>query len=496
MSNSSRSTASLRAASCIEIRDAFIKGQYSAVEIVHHFFQQIEKAEPTIDALLSTRKEKALEKAQALDKKRAQGASLGRLAAVPYVLKDNIHLEGEPSTCGSKILANFVAPFSATAVALLEAEGAICLGKANLDEFAMGSSCENSAFKVTKNPWNTTCVPGGSSGGSAAAVGAGMVPFALGSDTGGSVRLPGAYCGISAFKPTYGRVSRWGLVAYGSSLDQIGPFARSCEEIGLLQSIIGAPCARDSTCVPLPATDVGAFTKPLSKGLKIGVPYHFLEGLNQSARENFENGLDVFKGLGAELVPINLDLLHYAIAVYYILATAELSTNLARFDGIRYGYRSPKAITLPEVYEFSRSEGFGAEVKRRIMIGTFVLSAGYQDAYYKKAQKVRAKIVHQFKEAFATCDVIASPVATGGAFEIGSHKDPLSLYLEDLYTIGANLAGLPALSIPSGFDRRGMPIGLQIMGPQMADADVISVGHAFQQVTKYHTQVAPVVTGV
>lgn len=482
--------------SCIEIRDAFTKGEMSAVEIVESYFQQIGQLETKVNAFLSTRKEKALEKAKIVDKKRMNGEKLGLLAAVPYAVKDNIHIEGEQTTCGSKILENFVAPYSSTAVELLEAQDAICIGKANLDEFAMGSSCENSAYKMTKNPWNIACVPGGSSGGSAAAVSASMAAFSLGSDTGGSVRLPGAYCGISAFKPTYGRVSRWGLVAYGSSLDQIGPFARSCEEIGLIQSVIGAPCNRDSTSVQLPANSFTDFTRPLPKGLKIGVPYNFLDGLKQGSRDNFDASLKVLQGLGAELVPIDLSLLHYSIAVYYILATAELSTNLARFDGIRYGHRSKAATNLAEVYELSRSEGFGEEVKRRIMLGTFVLSSGYQDAYYRKAQRVRAKIVQQIKSAFAICSVIATPVATGGAFEIGSHKDPLSLYLEDLYTIGANLAGLPALSIPSGFDDRGMPIGLQLMGPQMQDAEVISVGHAFQKVTKYHTEIAALARGV
>jgi aspartyl-tRNA(Asn)/glutamyl-tRNA(Gln) amidotransferase subunit A len=367
--------------SALQLSEQFKKGALSAVEIVKQTFERIEKHDPTIGAFLSTFKEKALKKGAHLDEKRAKKEPLGRLAGVPYALKDNILLEGELNTCGSRFLTNFKAPYSATAVTLLEKEDAIAIGKTNLDEFAMGSSTENSALQKTVNPWNVNCSPGGSSGGSAAAVSARFCPLSFGSDTGGSIRQPAAFTGIYGYKPSYGRVSRYGLVAFGSSLDQIGPFTRTVEDIAAVMEVIGRHCEFDSTSIPKgPEALLEKLHTPI-KGLKIGVPFEFLEGLNEEAMKNFEASLQVLKSLGAEIVNIDLSVLKYGIAVYYILATAEASTNLARFDGIRYGVRSPLATTLDEVYEFSRQEGFGQEVKRRIMLGTFVLSSGYQEAY-------------------------------------------------------------------------------------------------------------------
>jgi aspartyl-tRNA(Asn)/glutamyl-tRNA(Gln) amidotransferase subunit A len=472
--------------SAVQLREKFAKGDVSARHIVEHFLMRIEKYDPSIGAFLRVTKERALRHAEALDKKRKEGKPLGKLAGVPFAIKDNIHVEGEISTCGSKILHNFKAPFSATAVRLLEEQDAIMIGKANLDEFAMGSSCENSAFKKTYNPWNLECSPGGSSGGSAAAVAARLAPCALGSDTGGSVRQPGSLCGVVGFKPTYGRVSRWGLVAYGSSLDQIGPLANSVEDVALLMEIIGQHCEKDSTSIPKKADSIiDTLSKPIN-GIKIGVPWQFLEGLSLESRKNFDEALHTLKGLGAEIVEVDLSILKYSLAVYYILATAEASTNLARFDGIRYGHRSSKAETLDEVYELSREEGFGPEVKRRILLGTFVLSSGYKEAYYRKAQKVRSLIIQKYEEAFSRCDLIATPVSPTPAFKVGSIKDPLQMYLEDIYTIGPNLSGIPSISVPSGFSKDGLPMGLQLGGPQLADANVIRGAYAFEQATRYN----------
>jgi len=471
-----------------EIRDLIASKQVSAVESTQYFLNRISKLDGQVGAFLSILSDRALKKASHIDAKVNKGERVGLFAGVPFALKDNINLKGEKTTCASKILETFVSPFDATVSRLIEQEDGIILGKTNLDEFAMGSSCENSALKQTNNPWDLNLVPGGSSGGSAAAVAARMAIVALGSDTGGSVRLPGAYCGVTAYKSTYGRVSRWGLVAFGSSLDQIGPLAASCEDVAYVQSVLGAPCEHDSTSIRLPNHTFEQMTQELPKNLTIGVPWKFLEQIKPHVRKNFDEALKVYQDMGAKLIEVNLDILHAAIPTYYIVATAELSTNLARFDGIRYGYRSPNAETLDQIYGLSREEGFGDEVKRRIMIGTFVLASGYQDAYYKKGIKVRSKIIEQFHHEFKKCHLIATPPAMSGAFARGSHKDPLSLYLEDIFTVGANLAGLPAISIPSGFDGQGRPLGLQLMGQQMQDDAVISAGHAFQKATTYHKQ--------
>lgn len=471
--------------SAIELRDKFYRGELSAVAITQMFLDRIEKYDRHIGAFLCVFKERAIAQAKALDIKKASGAKLGKLAAIPIAIKDNIHVKGELSTCGSKFLSNYRAPFDSTVVRLLEEEDAIIIGKTNQDEFAMGSSTENSAYQKTYNPWDTKCTPGGSSGGSAAAVAARMCSVALGSDTGGSIRQPAGFCGISGFKPTYGRVSRFGLVAFGSSLDQIGPLASNTADAALVMEVIGRHCERDSTSMPLAPEEFLEKMNADVQGMRIGVPWQFLKGLSTEHKAVFDQSIEVLKSQGAEVIDIDLGILKYAIAVYYIIATAEASTNLARFDGIRYGVRSPHAKTLEEVYELSKEEGFGPEVKRRILLGTFVLSAGYQDAYYRKAQQIRTLIIERYKEAFQKCDVVVTPTTPSVAFEVGSIKDPLEMYLADIYTIGINLAGLPAISIPNGF-LQGKPTGLQIIGPQKMDTRVFQVAHAFEQSTKFH----------
>lgn len=479
--------------SAIALRDKFLKGELSAVEITQTFLNRIEKFDGQVGAFLSVFPERALVQAKALDEKRQSGQKLGKLAGIPIAIKDNIHVKGEITTCGSKFLTNYRAPFDATVTKLLEEEDAIIIGKTNQDEFAMGSSTENSALQKTRNPWNLKCTPGGSSGGSAAAVAARLCPLALGSDTGGSVRLPASFCGIVGFKPTYGRVSRFGLVAYGSSLDQIGPLSTTTADSALLMEVIGKHCERDSTSFIGDQEELLEQLNGDIKGMRIGVPWEFLDKLAPEPKEVFNRALESLKKLGAEIVDIDLSILKHSLPVYYILATAEASTNLARFDGIRYGVRSAKAKTLDEVYDLSKEDGFGPEVKRRILLGTYVLSAGYRDAYYKKAQKVRTLIINRYKETFQQCDIVATPVSPFTAFEIGAIKDPLQMYLEDIYTIGINLAGLPAISIPEGFASDGKPLGLQLIGPQKHDARVLKVADAFEKANSSYTKIPELV---
>lgn len=469
--------------SAIELKDKFAKGELSAVAIIDACLKRIDQYDQQVGAFLSVFHERARLKAEQLDAKRLRGEPLGKLAGIPIAIKDNIHVKDELTTCASKFLKNYKAPFNATVTELLEAEDAIIIGKTNLDEFAMGSSTENSALQTTRNPWNLKCVPGGSSGGSAAAVAARFCPVALGSDTGGSVRLPAAFCGITGFKPTYGRVSRFGLVAYGSSLDQISPFGTNVADTALIMEVIGRRDVKDATSIQQEPENYLTIIGSDIKGMKIGVPWHFVEGLAKEPRQVFDASIEKLKSIGAEIIPIQLDILKYSIAVYYILATAEASTNLARFDGIRYGVRSPNAKDLKEVYELSKEEGFGFEVKRRIMLGTFVLSSGYKEAYYKKAQKIRTLMIQAYKEAFKMCDLIATPVSPFAAFEIGSIKDPLQMYLEDIYTIPINLAGLPAISLPNGFTQEGKPMGLQLIGPQKEDVRVLKAAAALEKAT-------------
>lgn len=473
--------------SAIELRDAFFKGEISAVRIAETFLARIERHNKELGAFLSVMGPRALVKAEELDRRRAHNKPLGKMAAIPIAIKDNMHIEGELTTCGSKFLANYKAPFPATAVRLLEQEDALLLGKTNLDEFAMGSSTGNSAFFPAHNPWNLKCVPGGSSGGSSAAVAARLCPIATGSDTGGSIRQPAGFCGLVGYKPTYGRVSRYGLVAFGSSLDQIGPMTTTVADAALTMEVIGHPCSYDATSLDLPAESY-PLSPHLEEGTTVGVPWRFLENLRPEIQANFKQAVEAMKSLGARVVDIDLDILKYSIAVYYILATAEASTNLARFDGIRYGMRSKSAKTLDDIYEFSRKEGFGREVKKRIMLGTYVLSAGFQDAYYKKAQKVRTLMIDAFEKAFSQCDTIMMPVAPSAAFEHGSIHDPIEMYLQDIFTVPANLAGLPAIAVPSGYDSRGLPLGIQLMGPQLCDVAVMQYAYAFEQATR-HTQI-------
>lgn len=477
--------------SAIEISKLLLSKNTSAKDIVDYFLKRIKKNDPKLKAFISILEERAYKKAAILDDKISKKKPIGKLAGVPVVVKDIINIKGELTTCGSKFLKNYRSIFDASVIEFLDREDAIIIGKSNLDEFAMGSSTENSAFFPTSNPWDLSCVPGGSSGGSAAAVAARLAPISLGSDTGGSIRQPAAFCGILGFKPTYGRVSRYGLVAFGSSFDQIGPFATSAKDIGFVMEVLEKPCSKDSTNLGMPTEDHLDNLKENLKGLTIGVPWHFLEDLKKETMENFKNSIKTLESLGAKVVDIDLDLLKYSIAVYYILATAEASTNLAKFDGIKYGVRSKKAKTLDDLYDLSRDEGFGPEVKRRIMLGTYVLSSGLQNAYYKKAQKVRTLIMRSFEKAFDTCSLIALPTCPFTAFELNSIKDPIGLYLQDLFTVSGNLAGLPGISIPSGFGKRQKPFGLQLLGPQLHDSLVISAAHAFEKATGFSAKIPP-----
>ena len=474
--------------SACELHRRFVDGEVSARKIAEDFLNRIRQLDPSLGAYLEIFEARVIEQADRLDCKRRGGEPLGLLAGIPIAIKDNINIKGEKTTCASKFLENFIAPFDATVTRRIREEDGIILGKTNLDEFAMGTTCENSAVQITRNPWDSNLVPGGSSGGSAAAVAADMAPIAFGSDTGGSIRLPASFCGISSFKPTYGRISRYGLVAFGSSLDQIGPMAYSCEDLERIMQVVAVPCEKDSTSLSDPAFSPVSFEERYGSGFRVGVPWQFLEGLPNDTRAIFDRALKSLRSIGADIIEVDLSILQYAVSTYYILCTAEASTNLARFDGIRYGVRSDRAETLDEVYDFSREEGFGDEVKRRIMLGTFVLSSGYQDAYYRKAQKVRQLIINRFNDAFLKCDCIAFPTSLSGAFAFGEKKEPLSLYLEDLYTVGANLTGVPVMALPAGFLPDSRPIGFQLFGQQRHDAELLSIGRAFQSVTEYHIQ--------
>ena len=475
-----------------ELNALFLDKKISAVEITTYFLNRIHAFEPKINSLLSLLEARALSKAKELDLKLLRKERIGKLGAVPIILKDNMHIKGEKTTCASQFLKNYEAPFDATITTLIERADGIILGKSNMDEFAMGSSTENSAFQKSYNPWDLECTPGGSSGGSAAAVSAMLSPLSLGSDTGGSIRQPAALCNLYGFKPTYGRVSRFGLVAFGSSLDQIGPFARSVEDIALMQEVIASHCPHDSTSIPNAPEPYLDELRTSIQGKTLGVPYGLLENIDEEIKNSFLDALNVYKSLGVKIVEINLDLIKYSIPVYYILATAEASTNLARFDGIRYGVRAPNAKTLDEIYELSRGLGFGPEVKQRILLGTYVLSAGYQDAYYKKAQKVRTLIIQDYKKAFEMCDMIALPTTPTTAFKLGSILDPVKMYMQDIFTISANLAGIPALSLPIAPAKNGMPIGMQLQGPILKDGRVLRFAHHFANATTFHKNLPPI----
>ena len=458
--------------SALEIREKVASGAVSAQSIVKEFLARITEFDGEIGAFVFVDHEGAIKQAQAIDDRVAKGDTIGRLLGVPVAVKDNLCTKDILTTCSSKMLADFKPPYSAQVIDLLLAEGAVIIGKTNLDEFAMGSSTENSALKQTKNPWNKECVPGGSSGGSAAAVAAGFVPLALGSDTGGSIRQPASYCGVIGMKPTYGAVSRYGLVAFGSSLDQIGPFARNVEDAALLLDVISGKDERDSTSAPekLPLTIDYASTS--ITGVKIGLPaeYFNTEGLDPEVKDAVMNATKKLEAAGAVLQEVHLPMLKYAVGTYYIIATAEASSNLSRFDGVHYGHRCEQPEDIVDLYSRSREEGFGDEVKRRIMLGNYVLSAGYYDAYYLRALKVRRKIADDFAKAFSEVDLIAAPAAPTTAFKIGEKSaDPLAMYLSDIYTISANLAGIAGLSMPCGKDSAGLPVGLQLFADNFND---------------------------
>ncbi len=473
------------------LQTALRKGDLSSAELVETCLRRIEERDEILHAFLWVDADGARRAARAADARLEEARRAGEtetlppLLGIPLAVKDVLAVEGMPATAGSRILEGFVPPYTATAVARLQRAGAIVLGKTNTDEFAMGSSTENSAYGVTRNPWNPAHVPGGSSGGSAAAVAGGLVPAALGTDTGGSVRQPASYCGITGLKPTYGRVSRYGLIAYGSSLDTVGVLTRSAEDAALLLSLMAGRDRRDATSAALPAPDF--IPQDDLRGLRIGLPReYFIEGIQAEVREAIEAALDVFVSLGAEVLPVSLPHTEYALPVYYLIAPAEASANLARFDGVRYGAREP-ADTMWEVFTRTRGARFGAEVKRRIMLGTYALSAGYYDAYYGQAQKVRTLIRRDFEAAFEKVDLLASPVAPTTAFRIGEHTaDPLAMYLEDIFTITANLAGVPGLSVPVGFDGQGLPVGMQLMGPPFGEASLLRAAHTYQGATDWH----------
>lgn len=480
--------------SASEQSKAIINKEVSAVELTNAAFKRIEEVDEKLGAFNSLTKEAALETAKKVDEKIAHNEDLPLLAGVPLALKDNMNMTGSKTTASSKILENFVSPFNATVTEKLLNNLIPIVGKANLDEFAMGSSNENSAFKKVHNPWDLKKVPGGSSGGSAAAVSSCEATLALGSDTGGSIRLPASFCGIVGMKPTYGRVSRYGLIAFASSLDQIGPFARTVEDAANLLEVISGHDPKDSTSLNLPVEHYSSYLANDIKGMKVGVIKELMsEGLSEDVQKAMQNAIEDYKKLGAEIVEISLPNLKHSIGIYYILATAECSSNLARFDGVKYGYRTPDAKNLMEMYTKTRAEGFGPEVKRRIMLGTYALSSGYYDAYYKKAQQMRALVTKDFVEAFKKVDILISPTCPNTAFELGAKSsDPLSMYLTDIATISANLAGIPGLSVPAGFDRDGMPIGLQILAPQLHECRLLNAAYKFEQSNDYYKQLAKI----
>lgn len=458
-------------------------GQAKPSEICRDALDRIEKDNDRLNAYVTIDREGALQRAAALDAGIQNAVKQNPLAGIPVAIKDNLCTEGVRTTCASRILANYVPPYTATAVKKLEDAGAIVVAKTNLDEFAMGGSTENSSFGPVKNPWNEAYVPGGSSGGSAVAVAAGHVPVSLGSDTGGSIRQPASFCGVVGLKPTYGRVSRYGLVAFASSLDQIGPFANNVRDAARMLHVIAGRDRRDSTSGN---TAVPDYLQALSgdiKGLRLGVPPEcFDEGIDEEVREKVEAAIRRLEKRGAKIVEVHLPHMKYVIAVYYIIATAEASSNLARYDGVRYGFRAEEARTLSEMYRRTRNMGFGPEVKRRIMLGTFALSSGYYDAYYEKAQRVRQMLVNDFAEAFKKCDIIATPTAPTPPFKIGEKSDdPLAMYLCDIFTVTINLAGVPAISIPCGQSRMKLPIGLQLIGNHFDEPRLLNTAYAYER---------------
>jgi len=474
-----------------QMRAGLAAKRFSSVEATRAMLERIQATEPAINAFITVTPEQALADAEAADRRIAAGDALP-LTGIPLAVKDIFLTEGVRTTCGSRILAEFIPPYSATSWERLRSQGAVLLGKLNQDEFAMGSSNESSAYGTTRNPWDTNRIPGGSSGGSAAAIAARQATATLGTDTGGSIRQPASHCGCVGLKPTYGRVSRYGVIAYASSLDQVGPMTRDVADCALLLGAVAGLDPKDSTSVDIPVPDYGAALGNGVKGLKIGLPKeYFIHGLAPEVQSAMDAAIATYRSLGAEFVDISLPHTDYAVATYYLIATAEASSNLARYDGVRFGHRSSQADNLIDMMTQSRSEGFGAEVKRRIMIGTYALSSGYYDAYYVKAQKVRTLIMRDFTRAFELVDLILTPVAPTPAFAIGEKvNDPLQMYLSDIFTIPVNLAGTCAMSLPAGFSPDGLPIGLQLIGKPFGEASILSAAHAFEQSTEWHLRKA------
>lgn len=469
--------------SAAALAEKLAAGQVSAQEAAKAYLEQIEARETQIGAYIQVTREEALAQAAQIDARRAAGQQLHPLAGVPMALKDNLCTKGIKTTCASKMLQNFRPPYTATAAQRLEQAGCVLLGKANMDEFAMGSSTENSYYHPTRNPVDPTRVPGGSSGGSAAAVGAREAAFALGSDTGGSIRQPAAFCGVVGMKPTYGAVSRYGLVAFASSLDQIGPLTRDVRDSALVLSAIAGHDPRDSTSLKRTYGDFGAQLGEDVAGMRLGLPREFLEeGIDPQVKAAVLAAARRYEKLGARVEPVSLPTLKHALPAYYVISSAEASSNLARFDGVRYGYRAKDYADMDELYERTRSEGFGPEVKRRIMLGTFALSAGYYEAYYNKALQVRTLVVREFEALFKDYDALLSPVAPTTAYRLGEKTaDPMAMYLGDIYTVPVNIAGLPALSLPCGRDQENLPIGMQLIGPPFSEQRLYQLGYAFEQ---------------
>lgn len=472
-----------------ELKEKLKKQEIGARELTLEFLKRIEHVEGDVHSFLTLTEDDAIRQAEEAEKRIINGDNLP-LLGIPLAIKDLICIKGVRNTCGSKILSNYIPPYDATVIKKLRESGAVFLGKLNMDEFAMGSSTETSHFGVTRNPWDLKTIPGGSSGGSAAAVAADECAGSLGSDTGGSIRQPAAMCGVVGLKPTYGRVSRFGLVAFASSLDQIGPITKDVTDTAILMNTISGKDPLDSTSADV---SVPNFTKSLInnvKGLKIGIPKeYFVEGMDGEVEKSVRGAVELFKKLGAEIKEISLPHADYAISTYYVIAPAEASSNLARYDGVKYGYRTNNTGNLLGMYKKTRQDGFGAEVKRRIMLGTYALSSGYYDAYYLKAQKVRTLIKRDFDEAFKICDVLLTPTAPTPAFKIGEKFDnPIQMYLSDIFTISINLAGVPAISIPCGFSNKGLPIGLQLIGKHFDEETLIKAAYTFEQNTDYHTK--------
>ena len=469
-----------------ELQEKLKSKELTIPQITKAYVDKINEKEKDVQAFITILSEEAEKQAEELQNKVEKGEVQGDFVGIPIGIKDNICTKGIKTTCASKMLENFVSPYDATVMKKVNAENMIDLGKLNMDEFAMGGSTEYSYFKKTRNPWNLNKVPGGSSGGSAAAVAAKMVPWALGSDTGGSIRQPASFCGVVGLKPTYGLVSRFGLVAFASSLDQIGPITKDVRDSAMLLNIIAGHDEMDSTSVDREKVDYTKCLEKDIKGLKIAVPKEFFgEGINEEVKASLEKAIEKYKELGAEIHEISLDIAQYSLASYYIIACAEASSNLGRFDGIRYTYRAKDAKNLKEIYKKSRSEGFGPEVKRRIILGTYVLSSGYYDAYYKKAQKVRTLVMNEFNKAFENCDVILTPTSPTVAFDIGSKSNnPLEMYLADICTVSVNIAGLPAISVPCGFDKEGLPIGMQLIGNKFKEETILNAAYQFEQANR------------